>query len=204
MGEAARSLAMEEEAPGLRAFLAGIAAPDAAGVFHAVRRLPYHSSGDRSLAGILARRAGSCSSKHILLAALLGEIGIEAQVELVLGDFAAPFRTARAIPSSLMVAAMNGVRDIHNIVRARIGGEPVILDATWHDAMKPFGLRVNDGWAGVGGTEVAVDVAEFLGPASDPASAKAEIIGSWPKAEQARRRDFLENVNSWVAGLPGA
>jgi hypothetical protein len=190
---------------GLAAFLDDVRrnndALDAVTVFNAVRNLPYLSTGDRSLAGILSRRAGSCSSKHILLAALLQELDIRAQVELVLGDFATPFRNAKNIPPMLMEAAHTGIRDVHNIVRAEINGRRVILDATWHDAMKSFAMRVNHDWSGQGDTVVAVDVFQFLGVAADPAAAKASIIESWPEAEQRSRRQFLESVNDWVASV---
>lgn len=190
---------------GVAAFLAAIPGRDGwrdvAAVFHAVRCLPYVSLGDRSLEGVLARRAGSCSGKHSLLAAILNEIGVPAEVELVLGDFASPLRTARNLPGVLNEAAADGIRDVHNIVRADIGGRRTILDATWHDAVIPFGLRVNHIWAGCSDTSIAVDVGEMLGPAKDPAAEKAAIIGSWPAAEQQRRRRFLESINRWVAGL---
>lgn len=189
----------------LAVFLAEIAARegglDAVGIFHAVRRLPYLSTGDRSLEGVLARRAGSCSGKHILLAALLGEIGVPARVELVQGDFATPLKEARNIPAVFTEAAMRGVPDIHNVVAAAIGGRSVILDATWHDGVRPYGFRVNDRWAGTGDTAVAVDVERFLGPAEDPAAAKAAIIGAWPPEVQRRRREFLEEINRWVAAV---
>ncbi len=170
-------------------------------LFHAVRNLPYLSTGDRSLEGILQHRAGSCSSKHILLGALLNEIGITSRVELVLGDFATPFRNAQNIPAALVEASKNGIRDIHNILRADIDGISVILDATWHDAMLPFAMRVNTAWNGQGDTEIAVDVQKMLGPSTEPAEDKARIIASWPRAEQQARRRFLETVNDWVASI---
>jgi hypothetical protein len=173
-------------------------------LFQTVRQLPHHSSGDRSIAGILASGRGSCSSKHILLAALLNRIDIRADVELVQGDFATPLRSARNIPPVLSAAAQQGVPDIHNVVRAWIDGVPVVLDATWHDAVKPYGFRVNDSWNGAGDTEIAVDVTEFLGPATDPAAAKAAMLARWPHEVQQRRRSFLELVNEWVASLPAS
>ncbi len=170
-------------------------------LFHAVQNLPYLSTGDRSLEGILQRRAGSCSSKHILLAAMLNVIGITSRVELVLGDFATPFRNARNIPAPFIEAAKNGIRDIHNILRADINGTSVILDATWHDAMLPFAMRVNNAWNGQGDTEIAVDVHKMLGPSNEPAEDKARIIATWPQAEQQARRRFLETVNDWIATI---
>lgn len=174
---------------------------DVVSVFHGVRQLPYRSTGDRSIGGILACRAGSCSSKHILLVALLRKIGIKAEVELVLGDFATPLREAHNVPEPFMIVAKEGIRDIHNIVRANLDGQSVVMDATWHDQVKPFGFRVNDRWSGTGDTRIAVDVENMLGPSDDPAAEKAKIIASWPAKEQTRRRRFLEMINDWVAGL---
>ncbi len=174
---------------------------DATSVFHAVRQLPYLSTGDRSIEGILLRRAGSCSSKHILLSAMLNQIGITAHVELVLGDFATPFRGARNVPAEFSDSARDGIRDVHNILRAEINGTAVVLDATWHDAMLPFGMRVNNTWNGLGDTPIAVDVTQMLGPSLQPAKDKARLIASWPEAEQQKRRRFLEMVNKWVASV---
>ena len=178
--------------------------PNVSEVFHAVRRLPYLSSGDRSLETILKTGRGSCSSKHILLTALLNKLGVEAEVELVLGDFGSPLKAARDVPDRLLKFSEQGIRDVHNVVRAWIKGQPVILDATWHDAVTPYGFRVNHHWEGAGDTVIAVDVEKFLGPASDVATAKEKIISSWPAAEQNRRRQFLDMINAWVAGLEGA
>jgi Transglutaminase-like superfamily len=174
---------------------------DAVSIFHAVRRMPYASTGDRSLAGILHLRAGSCSSKHVLLAALLNHIGITARVLLVRGDFAAPLSEARDVPAAVLAAAEGGIPDVHNIVEAMLAGVPTLLDATWHDAMIAHGFRVNQGWSGQGNTQIALDVEEWLGTADDIAAEKARRIASWPQDVQARRRAFLEAINHWVAGL---
>lgn len=174
---------------------------DAVSLYHAVRQLPYLSSGDRSLEGILRLRAGSCSSKHILLDRLLASIGVESEVELVQGDFATPLRQAHGIPAALKAASVDGIPDIHNVVRAKVNGKSVLLDATWNDLVKPFGLRVNDAWDGHGDTAVAADPERFLGPAADPAAAKAEIIEKWPQDVQKRRREFLEEINAWIVDL---
>jgi hypothetical protein len=174
---------------------------DPVALFHAVRRLPYRSTGDRSLAGILAQRAGSCSSKHILLAALLRRHGIVARVVLAEGDFAAPLAATRGVPQAVVAAAVGGIPDIHNVVRAVIGGRVLVLDATWHDAVKRYGFRVNDTWSGEGDTEVALDVERWIEGDGDIAAQKSALIGAWPAALQARRRRFLEAINNWVDQL---
>ena len=178
--------------------------PSVTEVFHAVRRLPYLSSGDRSLETLLKTGRGSCSSKHILLATLLNKLGIKAEVELVLGDFGSPLKAARDIPDTLRKFSEQGIRDVHNVVRAWIEGQPVILDATWHDTVAPHGFRVNHHWEGAGDTVIAVDVEKFLGPTLNVATAKEKIISAWPATEQIRRRQFLDMINAWVAGLEGA
>jgi hypothetical protein len=171
---------------------------DPVAIFHAVRRMPYLSTGDRSLSGIIRRRAGSCSSKHILLAELLNREGIPARVIIVRGDFAAPLRDATGIPPDLLAAGEGGIPDYHNVVRAWIGGRECVLDATWHDAMKPYGFRVNDGWHGAGDCTIALDVEEWIDAEGDVAAHKARLIARWPEIVQARRRRFLEAINQWV------
>lgn len=208
MTSAQQTIARGSVGADVSAYLASITGSDKTlnvpEVFYAVRRLPYFSSGDRSLEAILSTGRGSCSSKHILLAKLLNKLGIKAEVELVLGDFGSPLNAAHGIPEELLKFAKQGIRDVHNVVRAWIKGQPVILDATWHDAVIPFGFRVNRHWAGAGDTVIAVDVEKFLGPALDAAAAKEKIISSWSATEQNRRRQFLDMINAWVAGLEGA
>lgn len=192
-------------AAGIAAFLkeveAGAGRLDAVSVFHAVRQLPYLSDGDRSLQTVLARRAGACTAKHLLLTRLLNEIGTPAAMELVDGDFATPLRGARDVPEELAPAIRDGIPDIHNIVRATVDGRSVLLDATWNDAVKPYGFRVNDAWDGRGDTEIAVDVNRMLGSAEDPVAKKGAIIDSWPEEVRARRRRFLDGISHFVAQI---
>jgi len=174
---------------------------DAVSLYHAVRQLPYLSSGDRSIEAILTLQAGSCSSKHILLDRLLARIGVESRVELVQGDFATPLREAHGIPAALKAASVDGIPDVHNVVRATVNGRSVLLDATWNDLVKPFGLRVNDAWDGTGGTARAADPARFRGPTARPAAAKAAIIESWAREVQKRRRRLPAEINAWIVDL---
>ena len=51
----------------LDAFLASHGAQDVPGIYHAVRKLGYFSSEDRSPDAVMRTGRGACTAKHILL-----------------------------------------------------------------------------------------------------------------------------------------
>src|SRR5258708_19658974 len=62
-------------------------------IYHAVRNIPYGSTGERDPVKVIANNLGSCSGKHILLRDLLREVGWEAEVITMFTHF------NRGIPS---------------------------------------------------------------------------------------------------------
>jgi len=49
-------------------------------VYHAVRKIPYGSTGERDPLKVIANNLGSCSGKHVLLRDLLREVGWGAEI----------------------------------------------------------------------------------------------------------------------------
>ena len=72
----------------LDAVIASHGAGDVPGIYHAVRKLGYFSSGERSAEAVMLTGRGACTAKHILLRDLLRRHGEVAEVELAEGDFA--------------------------------------------------------------------------------------------------------------------
>ncbi len=186
----------------LDAFLATHSVIDAVGAFHAVRRLPYHSSGARTAVSVLDTGRGACTAKHILLRDLLRRIGEDATVEIAAGDFGADMPVAPGMPPAL--AAMirdGGVHDFHcYVVTGGPAGEQR-LDATWPDALAAHGFAVNADWAGGGDTRLALHPTGVRVRDEDVAAAKARLLAALTPHQAEDRRRFLKLLSEWMAQI---
>jgi len=173
-------------------------------IFHAVRRLPYASTGERNPAQVVRAGRGSCSGKHILLRDLLVEAGYKACVTTIRGDLAAAMPAAADFPDELQRLIDAGdVPDFHHYVSVDIDGRTVVLDATWHDQVAAFGFPVNHDWDGKGDTRVAVTPSEVLETVEDVAGYKASLIATLSTTQRDRRRRFLELLTTWIENIEG-
>lgn len=172
---------------------------DVVRTYHAVRAMPYRSGPDRTPLTALRDDRGACTARHIVLRDLLRAQGVAAAVELVEGDFAAGFTPTPAMPDALadMVRA-GGVRDMHCRVRIGEGAEARRLDATWPDAMRGRGVRVNDGWDGASDTIEAVPGAVVRSDAEDVIGEKERLLAELTPAEATRRGTFLRLLSDWL------
>jgi len=173
-------------------------------LFHAVRALPYASAGVRETAAVLAAGAGSCTGKHLVLRDALRRIGEAAEVEIVEGDFAAAIPVVAGMPAALARwTGAGGIRDYHNRVIWHAPEGEVVLDATWPDAVAPFGFAVNADWRGRGDTATALTVERVHGRPEDVISAKTALLERLAPRLQADRRAFLALLTDWLAGVQG-
>ncbi len=172
-------------------------------IFHAVRRLPYASTGRRTAADLVREGRGACTAKHLLLRDLLESVGVPASVETVAGRFGAglPDDLPSMPPELRAMIGAGGVPDFHHCVTAVLDGREVVLDATWHDALIPQGFPVNHGWAGAGDTALAVEGTRLPEPPRDIAAFKAARIAELPQADRESRRRFLGLISDWISGL---
>lgn len=170
-------------------------------IFHDVRRYRYLSDGVRDPKVIADRRAGSCTGKHLLLRDRLRQAGFNADVETVRGDFAAGIPMHSGMSDSLRdMVREGGVEDFHNYVLLRTDdGRTLRLDATWNDALRPFGFPVNDQWRGVGDTAIALAPQASLGACEDVVAFKKSCLDQLPRARLARRARFLELLSEWIS-----
>ena len=72
-----------------------------ADIYHAVRNIPYGSTGERDPVKVIANNLGSCSGKHILLRDLLREVGREAEVITMFTHFNRGIPSHPAMPAEL-------------------------------------------------------------------------------------------------------
>ena len=184
----------------LDAFMASQVAGDVPGIYHAVRKLAYFSSGERSAEAVMRTGRGACTAKHILLRDLLRRHGEVAEVELAEGDFAAGMPQVASMPARLreMIRAA-GIADFHCYVVWQNAGHAVRLDATWPDALAIHGFPVNAGWAGTGDTRLAITPDGIAQRAEDVIAAKAQLLSGLSADQADKRRQFLKLLSDWIA-----
>ena len=184
----------------LDAFIASHGSQDVPGIYHAVRKLGYFSSGERSAEAVMLTGRGACTAKHILLRDLLRRHGDVAEVELAEGDFAAGMPQAASMPVPLreMIRAA-GIADFHCYVVWQNAGHAVRLDATWPDALAVHGFPVNAGWAGTGDTRLAITPDGIAQRAEDVITAKAQLLSGLSADQADKRCQFLKLLSDWIA-----
>ena len=186
----------------LDAFATSHGAQDVPGIYHAVRKLGYFSSGDRSPEAVMHSGRGACTAKHILLRDLLRRRGEVAEVVLVSGDFADGIPQAASMPARLRAMIRDaGVADFHCYVVWQNAGEAVRLDATWPNALLPYGFPVNTGWAGSGDTVLAISPNAATQRAEDVITAKSQLLLGLSVDQAARRLRFLKLLSDWIATI---
>ena len=187
----------------LDAFATSHGAQDMPGIYHAVRKLGYFSSGDRSPGAVMRTGQGACTAKHILLRDLLRRRGEVADVVLVEGDFAAGLPQVAAMPAPLRAMIRDaGVADFHCYVVWQSAGHEVRLDATWPDALAGQGFPVNAGWSGSDDTILAITPSGITRRAEDVITVKAQLLSGLSVDQAGKRLRFLKLLSDWIATLP--
>ena len=172
-------------------------------LFHAVRNIPYFSSGERSPEAVLRDNRGACTAKHLLLRDLLRRCGELADVELIEGDFAASMPVVNSMPDELkMWIRSGGIKDYHCYVVWRGPEREQILDATWPDALARHGFTVNSDWAGEGDTALAIVPTFIKSRVEDVIPRKEKLLLSLTREETHHRKLFLSLLSTWLASLP--
>jgi hypothetical protein len=199
-GEAAGAGSYEEA---LDAFLerSGLAdgPADVPAIFHAVRNLAYHSSGDRTPEAVLRTGRGACTAKHILLRDLLRRRGEVADVEIVAGDFAAAVPEVESMPAALRRwVREGGIRDFHCYAVWRGAKGELKLDATWPDGLATYGFTINAGWAGEGDTALAIEPVSVKARVEDVIGRKERLLATLSQDAAANRRAFLGLLSTWL------
>lgn len=171
-------------------------------LYHAVRTIPYGSTGDRTPEAVVRNRVGSCSGKHVLLRDLLRGIGVPAEVVTIRTHFSDGLPVHHSMPAPLQ-ALLSGapVVDFHHFVRACPESTWLRLDATWHDAMQPFGVFVNRDWAGSGHTRLAAEPLEEYPAVEAVAAFKRELLDGLEASVRARRLAFFTLLTAWIAAV---
>ncbi|CAN5356227.1 hypothetical protein BH10PSE7_BH10PSE7_25070 [soil metagenome] len=171
-------------------------------IFHAVRNLAYASDGSRSPEAAMRTGKGACTAKHILLRDLLRHVGEEADIELVEGDFAAALPLHGSMSDDLKRwIRSGGITDFHCYVVWHHDGGDVTLDATWPDALIPFGFAVNRNWDGASDTRIALEPIAVRSRTDDVIAQKEMLLATLMVQQRKDRRSFLELLTAWMPGM---
>jgi hypothetical protein len=117
-----------------------------------VRRLPYGRPSERSVAGMLRERRGTCSTKHLHLARELERRFPETRPRIVHRVYRIDAEAAARAFGAAAAAAVppGGVVDVHRYVTAAVDGRRIALDATFPggppwDGRSPMALACGPG-----------------------------------------------------------
>jgi hypothetical protein len=171
-------------------------------IYHAVRNIPYGSTGVREPMEVIENNFGSCSGKHLLLRDLLREEGFEAEIITMFTYFNRDMPIHESYPAELKrLCRETDVPDFHHYVRVRVNGDWLRLDATWHDRLISYGFPVNQAWSGEGDTILAATAIEEYPNIEDLIPRKEELVLSLPADQRNRPARFFQLVTEWISGL---
>ena len=175
---------------------------DVPAIYHAVRNIPYGSTGERDPLKVIANNLGSCSGKHILLRDVLRETGHEAEIITMFTHFNRGVPSHPAMPEELRsLIEGEDVCDFHHYVRMRQEDGWIRLDATWHDVLIPYGFPVNHTWKGQGDTVLAATPIREYRSAEDLAAWKIELLERLTPAQRQLRERFFRRLTEWMVTL---
>ena len=172
------------------------------GLYHAVRDIPYGSTGVRDPVEVIEKNLGSCSGKHLLLRDLLRTQGFDAEIITMFTYFNRGMPVHVSFPEELRrLCTEADIPDYHHYVRVRRNGDWVKLDATWHDRLAAYGFPVNDAWDGEGDTILASEPIEEYPNVEDLIAEKKKLIRSLSPEDRKNRARFFHLVTEWISSL---
>ncbi len=182
---------------------------DAALAFALVRDMPYERAANARPETIIEEWRGTCSGKHLLLAALLRELGRDSLVMAALHEFTP--RNAAWLPPHLLAEVQRApVPDVHNFLMVEHEPGWFAVDATWPLAARALGLPANEAWAPGRNMTIAADIDELYDTPEDedPLAFKQRVLadhaGAPGSPARERRERFIETLAAWLrTSLPG-
>ncbi len=172
-------------------------------IYHAVRNIPYGSTGERDPVKVIASNLGSCSGKHILLRDLLREIGCEAEIITTFTHFNRGIPSHSAMPAKLraMIAGDEDVCDFHQYVRARNDERSCKLDTSWHDALITYGFPVNRDWDGRRDTVLAATPILRASPSGGSGCLEKQLLTQLTPEQLEFPAEFFTQLTEWMMTL---
>jgi len=99
----------------------------------ALRSLDYGRPSDRSVAGMLRERRGTCSTKHLFLAEELTKRFPETRPQIVHRVYRLDRERAEELFGAEVAAGVpaTGIVDVHRYLTANVDGRRIVIDATF-------------------------------------------------------------------------
>jgi hypothetical protein len=165
-----------------------------------VQNLPYSWSGSPEASAAREQRAGTCASKHALLAEELRSIGLASLPLLVVGPL------APAIWPDL-VARAAGLPEVHECLTVYTPwAGPLLIDVTWPALAVAAGLPgLQSAWGGHGDGQCAVQPIQAACAVSPDEVRKAKLAlrsRLYTPADTERRDAILREITRRVHSLP--
>lgn len=148
---------------------------------------------------LVSKNVGTCTGKHLVLQACLGELEIE-YIPVV-----CTFRWSNQTinyPENLRSILNEGEWEHgHNFVQVDIDGEYVDVDITWNSKLKPYGFKtLPKDWDGIS-SYVGVDNIIQRWDGAGITNKKNELSGSLDAEMRGRRARFLKEFIRWVDSI---
>jgi hypothetical protein len=155
-----------------------------------VRRLRYGRPSDRTVAGMLREGRGTCSTKHLYLAAELARRFPETRPRIVHRVYRIDAAAAGRVfgPGAAAVTPAEGVVDVHRYVTIVVDGRRITLDATFPggppwDGRSPMPLACGEGEDHPAGADPDADKRALEARHCDPAVREAFIAALAARSE---------------------
>lgn len=171
-----------------------------------VRRLPYVWPAPPDAASAAAAGAGSCASKHALLADRLAAALVASRPLFVVGPL-----VPAVLAGDPEMADGAGLLEVHELLTVTVpGAGPVLVDVTWDPPLVAAGLPATVDWDGCSDMVPAV-AATGPGWAPDPARLREEKEALRARIHSAAERAVRDRVlaamsrrfAAWRAAVPG-
>jgi transglutaminase-like putative cysteine protease len=165
-------------------------------VFQRVRDIPYGVIGSRDPVKVLEENKGTCSGKHLLLAALYRTMGLNVKDMVAFHKYETLPRNVE-YPEELKVILKkgDGIPDYHNFIKLYVNGNWLTLDATFEENLKEY--FVVNYWNGKHDTKLSVKPIAIW-EVRNPVEFKVTKLNKLPSQIQTYRKQFLERLSEWL------
>lgn len=168
-------------------------------VFRLVRDMPYERASDLSPSTLIREWRGTCSGKHLLLQALLSDLGL--RVRLMIATYRYSWQGPGPVPRALaQLLAPGPVPDVHNFLEVQSLGAWLPLDATFPKPAAAIGFPVNDGFVPGVAQRVACTPPYSAWPVPPDVALdayKAGVLAEFCGADLPRREAFIAALTAW-------
>jgi hypothetical protein len=150
---------------------AGISDTTLREVVLAISAIPYGRPSQPSAAGVITEWRGTCSTKHLLLLALVDQRWPNLNPALIHRVYTLTRSEAFEAWGSVVAASvpLEGLVDVHTYMTATISGRSIAIDATF-----PV-----DEWDGQTAMPIWAQIGEDVAAGSDALGSKAELVARW-------------------------